>query len=285
MSPRAKPAQGPGTSRRDLRHDETQSPRSSGGDGLVAEEDAEPASDLHAQRVGGASYDCAETIEALSMTATAGTNAYARRIIRYFHRGGGRPYRMRAASDRPGGGGAAADRHHGKGSTAFFAGAARRLSVEKTMHRPFLGPSVACLALLIATHAEGQALRYVDEYGVVHWVKSKDQIPEKYRDKVEKPSVPGVNAPPRPRSYKQDIVDICERDTSLHTKMQCEAWMRREEQEQQRRVREVEMEQKRREQQAEYEQKRREREAEFEQKRREREAEREQWRQRSGQSR
>ena len=136
------------------------------------------------------------------------------------------------------------------------------------MHRPFVAASVACLALLVATTAEAQALRYVDEFGVVHWVKSRDQIPETYRDKVEKPQVPGVNTPPKPRSYKQDILDMCERDTSLHTKMQCEAWARREAQQ-------ADQEQKRREREAEAEQRRREWEAQREEQRRLRQAERE----------
>lgn len=139
------------------------------------------------------------------------------------------------------------------------------------MRRPFAGPSIVCLALLIAATAEAQALRYVDEYGVVHWVKSRDQIPEKYRDKAEKPQVPGVNTPPTPRSYKQDIAEICERDTSLHTKMQCERWMRQE-------ALQAEYEQKRREREAEYEQKRRDREYEQEQRRRQYEAQREEQR-------
>jgi hypothetical protein len=120
--------------------------------------------------------------------------------------------------------------------------------------------SVTTLLVAAAT-AEAQALRYVDEYGVVHWVKSRDQIPEKYRDKAEKPQVPGVNTAPTPRSYKQEIAEICDRDTSLHTKMQCERWMRLEalqaEYEQKRRDREYEMEQKRREYEAQREEQRR----------------------------
>jgi hypothetical protein len=147
------------------------------------------------------------------------------------------------------------------------------------MSRLLLRLSVACLALLIAATAEAQALRYVDEYGVVHWVKSRDQIPEKYRDKVEKPQMPGVNSPRQPRSYKQDILEMCERDTSLQTKMQCEAWARREAQreahEEERRLRQAELEQKRRERGAETEQRRREWEAQREEQRRLRQAERE----------
>lgn len=41
-------------------------------------------------------------------------------------------------------------------------------------------------------------LRYVDEHGVAHWVMSKEQIPAKYRDKVQTPDLPPANSSPVP---------------------------------------------------------------------------------------
>lgn len=141
------------------------------------------------------------------------------------------------------------------------------------MRRQLLGLAVTCVLGLAAEHVEAQALRYVDEFGVVHWVKSKDQIPEKYRDKAEKPELPG--APP-PRTHRQQILEICERDSSLQTQLQCEAWTKNEERERLRRIREAEAAQQRAQRQYEYEQQRAQRQAEYEQQRAQRQAEYEQ---------
>ena len=141
------------------------------------------------------------------------------------------------------------------------------------MRRQLLGLAVTCALGLAAEYVDAQALRYVDEYGVVHWVKSKDQIPEKYRDKAEKPDLPG--APP-PQTHRQQILDICERDTSLRTQIQCEAWMKNEERERLRRIREAELEQQRAQKRYDYEQQRAQRQAELERFRAQQQAEFEQ---------
>jgi hypothetical protein len=141
------------------------------------------------------------------------------------------------------------------------------------MRRQLLGLAVTCLVSLFADYAEAQALRYVDEFGVVHWVKSKDQIPEKYRDKAEKPDLPG--APP-PRSHRQQILELCQRDSSLQTQIQCDAWMKNEERERLRRIREAEYEQQRAQRQYDLEQQRLQRQTQYEQQRAQRQYELEQ---------
>jgi hypothetical protein len=56
-----------------------------------------------------------------------------------------------------------------------------------------------CLVLLAPVIAfADQPLRYVDEHGVAHWVMSKEQIPAKYRDKVQTPDLPPANSSPVP---------------------------------------------------------------------------------------
>lgn len=64
--------------------------------------------------------------------------------------------------------------------------------------------AVISLVTVWATPAESQALRYVDESGVAHWVSSREQIPLQYRNKVEQLDLPPVNSAPPSREQAQE---------------------------------------------------------------------------------
>jgi len=53
--------------------------------------------------------------------------------------------------------------------------------------------AVLMLVVLSSTNTHAQ-YRYVDDQGVVHWVQSPNQIPRAYRDKIEQPKLPEIDA-------------------------------------------------------------------------------------------
>ena len=75
-----------------------------------------------------------------------------------------------------------------------------------TLRPIVMGLAVSSILMLCAPRADSQQpLRYVDEHGVAHWVSSKEQIPQKYRDKAEAPNLPGVttSGTPSPAEERQ----------------------------------------------------------------------------------
>lgn len=121
------------------------------------------------------------------------------------------------------------------------------------------------VALMLSTQVFAQPFRYVDDQGGVHWVQSREQIPEEYRDKAETPRLPNINLHEgKPRagadldklSYNQLMDRMCAgsdsvggvgwgRGVSMETRIQCEEWLRTKARREQQLMREHERRQRR----------------------------------------
>ena len=109
-----------------------------------------------------------------------------------------------------------------------------------TLRPIVMGLAVSSILMLCAPRAESQQpLRYVDEHGVAHWVSSKEQIPQKYRDKAEAPELPGISSSAAPAAgpdHDREMWELCQRGTEVKTHLQCEQWFRQQAEERQRRA-------------------------------------------------